>query len=207
MPNHQPTETKSSAAQQRVAASASRIAERAEQAAERAHSGAIERVHEARERAETRIVESRDRTAQRISRLQDALRSAGDQLRSEDEFVAQYVDKLSDSVARVADYVRSADLDHLGRDVQRFARERPGVFFGGAFAVGLMLGRFLRSSAGEFEAVEPREFESGETRSGRELPAGSRSFGGEQSREVVTDYGFTPRETEGGQISTDRRES
>lgn len=204
MPNHQPTETPSSAARERVAASASRVAERAEQAAERAHSGAIERVHEARQRAETRIVESRDRAAQRISRLQDALRSAGDQLRGEDEFVADYVDKVSDQVARVADYVRGADLDHLGRDVQRFARERPGVFFGGAFAVGLMLGRFLRSSAGEIESGEPL--------AGRELPAGSTSFGGEESREVVTDYGFTPLETEGGQVSggqvsKDRRES
>src|SRR5690606_18500587 len=104
-----------------------------------------------------------------ITRVRDALRSASDQLRDEDDFAAEYVDKVSESITKVANYVSSADFSNLGRDAHQFARERPGLFFGGAFAVGLMVGRFLKSSAGESHPAE--------TSSDRELPAGHTSFG------------------------------
>jgi hypothetical protein len=86
-------------------------------------------------------------------------------------------------VERLASYVASADLSHLGDDVQRFARDKPLFFFGGAFILGLAAGRFMKSSGGG--PIEERELYAG-----RELPSGSEAFGQPgQSRELVTDYG------------------
>src|SRR5215208_7015077 len=49
---------------------------------------------------------------------------------------------------------KERDSSELVREVEDIARNRPAVFLGGAFAIGIAAARFLKSSAGKREAVE-----------------------------------------------------
>jgi hypothetical protein len=45
-----------------------------------------------------------------------------------------------------ADYFESHDLNAMYRDVESLARRNPAIFLGGAFALGFLAARFLKSS-------------------------------------------------------------
>ena len=76
------------------------------------------------------------------------LRQAGDNLRQEGlEPVGDLGVRAAERVDRMANYLRRQDMDGLLRDVQRVARNHPEVFLGGALLCGVLIGRFLRSSA------------------------------------------------------------
>ncbi len=139
------------------------LPERTEEVAERARAAAIERVEQARDRTREEIDQGRQQLAERIRHLGSALRSASERLRDEDRAVAHYADLAGERVDRVASYVSSADLRSTVRDVERFAKRQPAVFFGGAFLLGLAAGRFLRSSQRDRNGGEeswPRQAES-----------------------------------------------
>ena len=126
--------------------SAENLAGRARQAVDQVKTSAIERVGDVRKSAESGIADQRERIVSRVNRVGDVLRGASDTLRHEDEMIARYLEKASNSVERAAQYVRSADVQSLSGDVQRFAHSRPAWFIGGAFVAGLAIGRFLKSS-------------------------------------------------------------
>lgn len=76
------------------------------------------------------------------------LRQAGDNLRQEGlDPVGDLGMRAADQVDRMADYLRRQDMNGLLRDVQRTARNHPELFLGGALFCGILVGRFLRSSA------------------------------------------------------------
>ncbi len=127
----------------------SKLAGQAERAAEKIANSAVDRVQEARDKAESGLSQQRGQLTQRIRRVGDALRTTSDELRLEDEVVADYLDQAGDRVERLASYVKSANPSDMVRDVQRFATERPAWFFGGTFLLGLAAGRFLKSSAAQ----------------------------------------------------------
>jgi len=45
-----------------------------------------------------------------------------------------------------ADYVQQTDVRQMADRVESFARREPAIFLGGAFALGLLGARFLKSS-------------------------------------------------------------
>ncbi len=99
-------------------------------------------VDQTRQRAES----ARAQAAERVRRVALELRHAGETLRPEDEFTARLAERASNGIDRVAGYVSRVDVRHLRSDAERFARSRPAMFFGGAFLVGLAIGRFFKSS-------------------------------------------------------------
>jgi ElaB/YqjD/DUF883 family membrane-anchored ribosome-binding protein len=136
-----------------VQAASARVNERIEQGAQRLEQGvqsattaAIEQVREVRERAESGIEQQRAAVAQRVRRLGEAIRHTSDQLSREDQFAQSLLDNASSRVQSVAEYIDQARLEDVAQDVQTFARRQPAVFFGGAFLIGLALGRFAKSS-------------------------------------------------------------
>lgn len=138
--------------QSSLASDPSKLAGQAEKVAEKAEklaSSALDRVQDARAQAESGLAEQRGQLTQRIRRIGDALRSTSDELRFEDEIVADYIEQAGDRVERLASYVSSVRMSDIGRDVTRFASERPAWFFGGTFLLGLAAGRFLKSTASE----------------------------------------------------------
>lgn len=100
-----------------------------------------------KQRVTSRVDEQKNRAADGLGGIADVFRSAGNELRGENEALASYVDMASDQMKRFADQIRQRGVGDMMEDVGLFARRRPALFIGGAFLVGLGLARFLKSSA------------------------------------------------------------
>ena len=103
---------------------------------------------EARDRAGSSLADSRRQAADQIGNIAGAFHRTSDTLRNENqERIAGLADSFAGQVEQVAQYLREADLQTIGRDIERLARERPAVVYGAAFAVGLLAARFFKSGA------------------------------------------------------------
>jgi len=60
---------------------------------------------------------------------------------------ADYSETAADKLRTAADYFNSHDVETMYRDVEGLARRNPAVFVGGAFAIGFLAARFLKSSS------------------------------------------------------------
>jgi hypothetical protein len=89
------------------------------------------------------------RSRQHLNRVADALRQTGANVNETDDSVARYMERAAQGVERMATYLDEKDVNQILHDAREMARRRPEVFVGGLFIAGLMLGRFLRSSAPE----------------------------------------------------------
>jgi len=86
--------------------------------------------------------------ADQIESVSKAVTHASTSLREQDQdWMAGYADQAADMVDGFAGYLRSADMDRLMMDAEGFARRQPALFIGGAFLLGIMAARFLKSSA------------------------------------------------------------
>ena len=116
-----------------------------------------------KQRVTSRVDEQKNRAADGLGGIADVFRTAGNELRMENETLASYVDAASDQMRRVADHIRERGVTDMIDDLNQFARRRPALFIGGAFLVGLGIARFLKSSAGNsdnrsygaFSSVDP----------------------------------------------------
>ena len=90
----------------------------------------------------------KDRLVEQLEHIAHAVRSTGDSLRSDEQAadLSQYADTIGDSLERASRYLREHRAIDLVDGVERFARTKPALFLGGAFAVGMVLGRFFKSS-------------------------------------------------------------
>lgn len=95
----------------------------------------------------SRVDEQKNRAADGLGGIANVFRTAGNELRNDNEALASYVDMASDQLRRFADHIRQKGVADMMDDVQSFARRRPALFIGGAFLVGIGIARFLKSSA------------------------------------------------------------
>ncbi len=100
-----------------------------------------------KQKVTSRVDEQKNRAADGLGGIADVIRTASNELRSENEALASYVDMASDQMRRFADQIRERGVSDMMDDVSQFARRRPALFIGGAFLVGLGIARFLKSSA------------------------------------------------------------
>jgi hypothetical protein len=76
-----------------------------------------------------------------------AVRQTTQQLRDQrHETIAHYVDEAANQLERMSQRLRNKDVGELLDDAQQFARRRPAVFIGSAFALGILGARFFKSS-------------------------------------------------------------
>ncbi len=89
----------------------------------------------------------KDKVVDQLDSVARVLRSTSDHLGGEEnaEIFSQYAQKAGETVERASKYLREHEAVDLVGEVERVARAQPLVFFGGAFALGLVLGRFLKS--------------------------------------------------------------
>jgi hypothetical protein len=99
------------------------------------------------QRVTSRVDEHKNRAADGIGGIAEVFRSAGNELRNENETLASYVDTASDQLRRFADNIRQRGVVDMLDDVHAFARRRPALFIGGAFLIGLGIARFLKASS------------------------------------------------------------
>jgi ElaB/YqjD/DUF883 family membrane-anchored ribosome-binding protein len=120
-------------------------------------SGIADRV---RERASAQLNEQKDRATDGLGSVAQAVRQSTQQLRAErHETVAQYVEQAADQLERFSTRLKEKNISELVGDAQRLARRQPALFIGGAFAIGLLGARFLKSSSDQ--AAGSQRFDRG----------------------------------------------
>ena len=103
---------------------------------------------QATDRAQSMLEGRKQQGADSIASVAQALRQTGQTLRDQDQgTVAQVADRAADQVERFSGYLRERNVNDIVGEVEGMARSNPAVFLGGAFAVGVFLGRFLKSSS------------------------------------------------------------
>jgi hypothetical protein len=84
--------------------------------------------------------------AHELGSVADVVRQTSQEVGGDNQTIARYGEKFAEQIESVSSYLDERSLDDVLNDVQNFARRQPAVFLGGAFMLGLMVGRFLRSS-------------------------------------------------------------
>lgn len=107
----------------------------------------------ATEKAATKIEEQKATLATGLTSVADSLKQVGGSLREADdesgitELTAKYGESLANQIEQISKYFERKDVREMMRDVESFARRNPAVFIGGAFTLGLLAARFLKSSS------------------------------------------------------------
>ncbi|HUE95346.1 MAG TPA: hypothetical protein VMN39_01740 [Longimicrobiaceae bacterium] len=114
--------------------------------------------HKAAERMKEGIADRKQRTTESLENVAQSLRTAGSQL-SEQEGVGRYMAQAADQVDNLASFLRNHEVADLLDDVEGFARRQPTVFFGGAFALGVLGARFLKNSQRSFREDAGEEWD------------------------------------------------
>ena len=106
--------------------------------------------------AERQLAGGQERAAEAIGHLAEALRETGGQLRAREvPAVDEYLNRAATQVESVARYLQRKKLGQVIGDLESFARREPVLFVGGALVVGLLGGRFLKSTAPAMEERGP----------------------------------------------------
>jgi hypothetical protein len=132
------------------------------------------------QRVTSRVDEQKNRAADGLGGIADVIRNTGNELRNENETIAQYVEMAGDQMRRFADTIRQRGVADMMDDLNQFARRRPALFLGGAFLVGLGVARFLKSTADRgddraydnFSGVDPMTAGTGSPSYSGDLEAG-----------------------------------
>ena len=102
---------------------------------------------QAKQQATTQLGSQKDRAIDSLVTVAQALRQTSQHLHQQEQgMIAGYVDQVAERVESVTNHLRSRDVLQLLSETQDLARRRPGLFIGGAIALGFVGGRFLMSS-------------------------------------------------------------
>lgn len=86
-----------------------------------------------------------DKAVETMETVASAIRETGAKLKGVGP-LADVAEQAADGVDKVAQFFDGKHVGDVFRDVERFARREPAIFIGAALAVGLIGGRFLKSS-------------------------------------------------------------
>ena len=119
---------------------------------------------QAKQTATSQVAMRKDQAAQGLSTVSSAVRQMGDNLRQNDQTsgYAQYVNQAADQIDRFSGYLQNHEPRQLVSDAERWARRNPVLFLGGAFALGLLASRFLKSGMGG-QSQSSRSWQSGQS--------------------------------------------
>lgn len=116
-------------------------------AGEKAKEQAQEKLDQAKTQAMSKLRDGKSRVAGQVGTVAHAFRSAGNELRGEDQArLAEFTESAAERMERMGRYIDEHSLGELLDDVERIARRTPSLFLGGAFAMGLIGARFLKTS-------------------------------------------------------------
>lgn len=143
----------------RSASGGGKIAAKSHEAAEHWKDTVVEQANQVRDKARS----AKEHTGDRIRGVATQLRNVSDSLREDDPLASELAERASRGIEGVAQYVSSTSAQSLIRDTEQLARRQPALFFGGAFLLGLVAGRFIKASSpqGSFERPRYDEDEGG----------------------------------------------
>lgn len=100
------------------------------------------------QQVKSQIETGKERATGSLEEIAQALHETGMSLRDRDlGVVGQYADTGAEIVEQVTHYFRDHSVDQIADDVEDLARRQTGLFLGGAFALGFILTRFLKSTS------------------------------------------------------------
>jgi hypothetical protein len=124
------------------------------------HGGGI--VNKVRETATAQLTTQKDRATDGIGSVAQMVRQSTQQLRDQKhDTIAGYVEQAASQLDKLSKNLHDKDVNELMSDVQRLARKQPAVFIGGAFALGLVGARFLKSSSHDQHDDQQRMYRGG----------------------------------------------
>ncbi len=97
----------------------------------------------ARDQAESAVDRGRLRAASTLSGVARALLQSSEE---SDGTTRRVVERAGQEVQRLSDFVERTPPREMLARTERLARRQPALFLGGAFALGLLAARFLKSS-------------------------------------------------------------
>lgn len=124
-------------------------------------------VEKAEEQARSKLNATQKDIGLTLSSVASSLLNSSTQLRDEQNAAGEYVGKAAEQLDRLAHYIQNADPGEVADNLKDFARRRPTVFIGAAFALGVIGARFLKSSRRQVDS-DPRHYSPGLT--DREVP-------------------------------------
>ena len=104
-------------------------------------------VHTATTHLERRLDSEKNKAAEAIGGVADAIRSTAENDAVASGPAGSLGARAADGIEDVADYLQSRSLRDVIGEVEGLARREPAIFLGAAFVLGLVGGRFLKSSA------------------------------------------------------------
>ena len=120
------------------------------EAAEQVQKQASKATANLREQARSQMSDQKERAAGQLQGVVTALEETAGALRQQDRYgIAGYTEGAAQQLQRVAGQLQQKDVDQLLREAGNAVRRRPRLFLGGAFAVGVLGARFLKSSSPE----------------------------------------------------------
>ena len=141
-------------------------------------------VQSAGQAAETQASRAMDRAGDALEQVARALRDTSNSLRQERPEIAGIAETGAQRVDEVGLYLRQHDIREVVEEAERFARRQPALVLGGGLAVGLILGRILRSGA------EPQPGSGGYGTYGQRSLTGSGWTGGTAGSSSIPGSGY-----------------
>ena len=112
-----------------------------------------EAIDQVKDKASSVLGEQKTNLASGVASVADSIRQVGENLGKSNEnnqiasLAGKYGDSLAGQVEKFSSYIEDKEFKELIRDVEQFARRNPALFVGGAFALGIVAARFLKSSS------------------------------------------------------------
>jgi hypothetical protein len=121
------------------------LIEQAQEVTEQVQETAVHLADTVRQQVTAQVEKQAGRLAGELETVSLALQTAASQVRQQDnQLVAQYVDKAAARIGGFSDSLRGPDVP---QKVDQIARQRPGLFLGGALGLGLLASRFFKTSS------------------------------------------------------------
>jgi hypothetical protein len=99
------------------------------------------------QRASQAAEDTKGRVAEQVKALANALRRATEELRQGNQSsLAGRVDQVGEKLQSASQFLRDKSPSEMKDELENFARRSPSAFLGGAFILGLLSARFLKSS-------------------------------------------------------------
>lgn len=126
-----------------------RLSEQVQPATEQVQEKTGQAFSQAREQVTTRLDAQKDRAADGLKQAAQAIRQTGQQMREQDQAapLADYTSQAAEKVEGFASFLEARDTKQILSETERLARQNPALFVGSAFALGLAVARFFRTSA------------------------------------------------------------
>jgi len=128
-------------------ASSDGVIDKAGEIAQQAQQKLGEAASQASEQALSQLEARKAQAAEGLGSVAQALEQTSEQLRNQQQAVVpEDLHGAAGTIRGAADYLKTNDVRQLVGNVREVARRQPELFLGGAFVLGLLTARFLKSS-------------------------------------------------------------